>query len=43
VTRSHPIPEGLLKTGKIEIRFSESGIAIAGVALAAERIPDSSE
>jgi hypothetical protein len=43
VTRSYAIPEGLLTSGKIEIRFSEPGIAIAGVALCAERVADSDE
>ena len=37
VTRSFPIPAGLLADGAIEIRFSDSGVAISGVALAAER------
>jgi hypothetical protein len=41
VTRCYPIPAGLLKNGKIEIRFTEPGIAISEVALSAERIPDS--
>jgi hypothetical protein len=40
VTRSYPIPEGLLKNGEIEIRFTEPGVAIAEVALSAERVPD---
>jgi len=43
VTRSYALPEGLLGKGKLEIRFSEPGIAIAAVALAAERVPDSDE
>ena len=38
VTRSWPIPEGLLQDGKLEIRFTDSGVAIAAVALAAERL-----
>ncbi len=29
VTRSYPIPDGLLHDGRIEIRFSGSGIAIS--------------
>jgi len=37
VTRSWPIPEGLLQDGKLEIRFTDPGAAIAAVALAAER------
>jgi hypothetical protein len=41
VTRSYPIPEGLLKSGKIEIRFTDPGVAIAAVALAAEPLPES--
>ncbi len=41
VTRSYPIPEGLLKDGKIEIRFTDPGIAIAEVALSAEPVADS--
>jgi hypothetical protein len=41
VTRSYPIPEGLLKSGKIEIRFTDPGVAIAAIALAAERLPES--
>ncbi|MCY2993517.1 MAG: hypothetical protein NTY19_37410 [Planctomycetota bacterium] len=40
VTRSYPIPEGLLQSGKLEIRFTDPGIAISAVALAAERLPD---
>jgi hypothetical protein len=40
VTRSYPIPAGLLNNGRLEIRFSDPGIAIAAVALAAERLPD---
>jgi hypothetical protein len=43
VTRCYAIPEGLLKNGPIEIRFTEPGIAIAAVALAAERIADSEQ
>jgi hypothetical protein len=41
VTRSYPIPVGLLKSGKVEIRFTDPGIAIAEVALSSERVPDS--
>lgn len=41
VTRSFAIPEGLLRNGPIEIRFSEPGVAVAAVALAAERISES--
>ncbi len=37
VTRSWPIPESLLKDGKLEIRFTDPGVAIAALALAAER------
>ena len=40
VTRSFPIPEGLLKNGPLEIRFTEPGIAIAAVALSCAPIPD---
>ena len=40
VTRSYPIPAGLLKNGPIEIRFTEPGIAVSAVALSAERLPD---
>lgn len=40
VTRSYPIPEGLLKEGPIEIRFTDPGIAIGSVALAVERVAD---
>ena len=40
VTRSYPIPAGLLKNGQLEIRFTDPGIAIAAVALSADRIPD---
>ena len=40
VTRSYPIPEGLLKNGTLEIRFTQPGIAISGVALATDRLPD---
>jgi hypothetical protein len=40
VTRSFPIPEGVLKNGDIEIRFTEPGIAISEVALSSERIDD---
>jgi hypothetical protein len=40
VTRNYPIPEGLLKDGKIEIRFTDPGVAIAEVALSAERVAD---
>jgi hypothetical protein len=41
VTRGYPIPEGLLKDGHIEIRFTDPGVAIAEVALSAERVADS--
>jgi hypothetical protein len=41
VTRSYPIPAGLLKNGPIEIRFTDPGIAIAAVALSVERVPNS--
>jgi hypothetical protein len=40
VTRSYPIPQGLLKPGKLEIRFTGPGIAVSGVALAVDRVPD---
>lgn len=40
VTRCYPIPEGLLKSGKLEIRFTDPGIAVAAVALSAERVPE---
>jgi hypothetical protein len=35
-----PIPAGLLNNGRLEIRFGDPGLAIAAVALAAERLPD---
>ncbi|MBM4034825.1 MAG: hypothetical protein FJ291_24030 [Planctomycetes bacterium] len=38
VTRSYPIPEGLLKPDKLEVRFGGFGIAIAAVALSAAPI-----
>ncbi len=38
ITRCYPIPEGLLETGTVEIKFTEPGIAMAGVALSAEPI-----
>ena len=38
VTRSYPIPEGLLKDGALEIKFTEPGVGIAGVALSREEI-----
>ena len=41
VTRSYRIPDGLLQSGKIEIRFTDPGIAISEVALSAEPVPDS--
>ncbi len=41
VTRSYRIPDGLLHSGKLEIRFTEPGIAIAEVALSAEPVADS--
>jgi hypothetical protein len=41
VTRSFRIPQGLLKDGRVEIRFEKPGIAIAGVALAVEAPPNS--
>ncbi len=37
VTRCWPIPAGLLRDGSLEIRFADSGIGIASVALAVER------
>jgi hypothetical protein len=40
VTHSFPIPAGLLKNGPLEIRFTDPGIAISAVALAAERPAD---
>jgi hypothetical protein len=40
VTRSFAIPEGALKDGRIEITFSEPGIAISAVALTANRVAD---
>jgi len=40
VTRSYPIPAGLLGDGRLEIRFTDPGVAIAAVALAVERVPD---
>jgi len=42
VTRSWPIPEGVLAGGKIEVRFTGTGIAIAAVALATEPVADES-
>jgi hypothetical protein len=38
VTRSYPIPEGLLRDGRIEIRFADPGIAISEVILATEPV-----
>ncbi len=38
ITKSYPIPEGLLETNTIEIKFTEPGIAIAGIALSVEPI-----
>lgn len=43
VTRSYPIPNGLFKNGKVEIRFTDPGIAIAAVALSVGRVPDSDQ
>jgi hypothetical protein len=43
VTRCYPIPAGLLKSGRIEIRFTDPGIAVAAVALSAERVADSDQ
>lgn len=40
VTRSYPTPAGQLKNGRLEIRLTDPGIAIAAVALAMERVPD---
>jgi len=40
VTRCYPIPERLLKNGKIEIRFTDPGVAVAEVVLSAEPVPD---
>ena len=40
VTRCYPIPPGLLHNGKVEIRFTDPGVAIAAVALSAERIAE---
>ena len=40
VTRCYPIPKGLLTNGKLEICFTEPGVAIAEVALSAERTAD---
>jgi hypothetical protein len=40
VTRCYPIPPGLLRKGKLEIRFTDPGVAIAAVALSAERIAE---
>ena len=40
VTRCYPIPPGLLQNGKLEIRFTDPGVAIAAVALSAERIAE---
>jgi len=40
VTRCYAIPEGLLKDGKLEIRFTDPGVAIAAVALASERVAE---
>ncbi len=41
VTRSYRIPDGLLHSGKLEIRFTDPGIAISEVALSAEPVADS--
>ena len=40
VTRNYPIPKGLLKNGRLEIRFTEPGIAVSDVVLAVDRRPD---
>ena len=40
VIRSYPIPAGVLGSGRLEIRFTDPGVAISAVALAAERVPD---
>jgi hypothetical protein len=40
VTRGFALPPGLLQKGKLEIRFTDPGIAISAVALAADRLPD---
>ncbi len=40
VTRSYPIPPGLLKqSGRLEVRFTDPGIAIAEIALSLEPVP----
>ena len=40
VTRSYPIPPGLLKqNGRLEVRFTDPGIAISEVALSVEPVP----
>ena len=40
VTRCYRIPDGLLKNGKFEIRFTDPGIAIAEIALSSEAVPE---
>jgi hypothetical protein len=40
VTRSYRIPDGLLKSGKLEIRFTDPGIAITEVALSPDPLPE---
>jgi hypothetical protein len=40
VTRSYPIPPGLLKkSGRLEVRFTDPGIAISEIALTVEPVP----
>jgi hypothetical protein len=43
VTRSFAVPEDVLKEGKLEIAFSEPGIAISAVALTVNRMPEAEE
>jgi hypothetical protein len=40
VTRCYLIPEGLLRDGTLEIKFTEPGIGIAGVALSVEPVEE---
>jgi len=40
VTRSFPLPEGILDGSKIEITFTEPGIGIAGIAFSAAEIQE---
>ncbi len=43
VTRCYPIPDGLLKDGRLEIRFTDPGVAISSVGLSAAPIADTKQ